>query len=75
MTVRWPRPPALPDPDARLVVVEASAGTGKTFFLEHRIADLVIAAGATIEQVLVVTFTEKATRELRHRIRDLLEGK
>jgi len=71
--VRWPRPPALPDPSARRVVVEASAGTGKTFFLEHRLADLVIAAGATLDQILVVTFTEKATRELRARIRDLLD--
>jgi exodeoxyribonuclease V beta subunit len=71
--VRWPRPAALPDPGARRVVVEASAGTGKTYFLEHRLADLVIAAGATLDQVLVVTFTEKATRELRARIRDLLD--
>jgi exodeoxyribonuclease V beta subunit len=71
--IRWPRPPALPDPGTRRVVVEASAGTGKTFFLEHRVADLVIAGGATLDQILVVTFTEKATRELRARIRDLLD--
>jgi exodeoxyribonuclease V beta subunit len=70
--VRWARPATLPDPAARLVVVEASAGTGKTFFLEHRLADLIIAGGATLDQVLVVTFTEKATRELRARIRELL---
>jgi exodeoxyribonuclease V beta subunit len=70
--VRWARPAQLPDPAARLVVVEASAGTGKTFFLEHRLADLIVAGGATLDQVLVVTFTEKATRELRGRIRELL---
>jgi exodeoxyribonuclease V beta subunit len=68
----YPRPPGLPPADRRLLVVEASAGTGKTFFLEHRVADLVLAAGATIDQVLLVTFTEKATAELRARIRALL---
>ncbi len=63
------RPPILPDPRDRLLVVEASAGTGKTYFLEHRVIDLILAAGATIDQLLVVTFTEKATAELRARIR------
>ena len=55
----------------RLQVVEASAGTGKTYVLEHRVIDLVL-AGATIDQILLVTFTEKATAELRLRIRALL---
>lgn len=66
------RPPILPPPDARLLVIEASAGTGKTYFLEHRVIDLLLAAGATIDQILVVTFTEKATAELRARIRGKL---
>ena len=68
----WPRPRDLPPADVRLCVVEASAGTGKTFFLEHRVADLIL-AGASIDQLLVVTFTEKATAELRQRLRGLLE--
>jgi exodeoxyribonuclease V beta subunit len=58
---------------ARLVVVEASAGTGKTFFLEHRVVDLILGAGAELPQILLVTFTEKAVAELRMRIRDLLD--
>src|SRR3954470_7841535 len=66
------RPAALPPPDARLVVVEASAGTGKTFFLEHRVVDLIL-AGAELGQILLVTFTDKAVAELRLRIRDLLD--
>jgi ATP-dependent exoDNAse (exonuclease V) beta subunit len=66
------RPPALPAADTRLVVVEASAGTGKTFFLEHRVVDLVL-AGAELGQILLVTFTEKAVAELRLRIRDVLD--
>ena len=52
-------------------VIEASAGTGKTFLIEHRVLQLV-ARGASIDSILVVTFTEKATAELRRRIRALL---
>ena len=66
------RPPALPAAEATLVVVEASAGTGKTFFLEHRVVDLIL-AGAELGQILLVTFTDKAVAELRLRIRDLLD--
>ncbi|MBK7536013.1 MAG: UvrD-helicase domain-containing protein [Myxococcales bacterium] len=72
--VVWhPRPAVLPAPHHRLVVVEASAGTGKTYFLEHRVVDLILQAGAELPQILVVTFTEKATTELRRRIHDLVD--
>ena len=70
--LRVARPASLPPPHAALVVVEASAGTGKTFFLEHRVVDLVL-AGAELGQILLVTFTDKAVAELRLRIRDLLD--
>jgi exodeoxyribonuclease V beta subunit len=53
-------------------VVEASAGTGKTFLIERRVVDLVLRGGVPIDQVLLVTFTEKATAELRRRVRGLL---
>jgi exodeoxyribonuclease V beta subunit len=66
------RPESLPPASDRFVVVEASAGTGKTFFLEHRVVDLVL-AGADLSQILLVTFTDKAVAELRMRIRDLLD--
>ncbi|HEX4422950.1 MAG TPA: UvrD-helicase domain-containing protein [Kofleriaceae bacterium] len=66
------RPAALPPAGAKLVVVEASAGTGKTFFLEHRVVDLIL-AGAELGQILLVTFTDKAVAELRLRIRDVLD--
>lgn len=69
----YPRPEVLPDPQHRLVVVEASAGTGKTYFLEHRVVDLILQAGAELPQILIVTFTEKATTELRRRIHDLVD--
>jgi len=53
-------------------VIEASAGTGKTFTLEHLVLDLIINRTAKIEEILVVTFTEAATRELRERVRALI---
>lgn len=55
------------------VVVEASAGTGKTFALENIFQKLVCGSDAGIESILLVTFTEKAAAELRERIRSRLE--
>ncbi len=52
----------------RLSVVEASAGTGKTYAIEHLVLERIL-SGVPLERILVVTFTEKATREMRHRIR------
>ncbi len=60
-------------PADRHAVIEASAGTGKTYTLEHLIVREVC-AGTPIERLLVVTFTEKATDELRRRVRAELEA-
>ncbi|HEY8039362.1 MAG TPA: UvrD-helicase domain-containing protein [Polyangiaceae bacterium] len=57
----------------RHALLEASAGTGKTFTLEHLVVELVLSGEVTLDQVLVVTFTEKATNELRVRVRAKLE--
>ncbi len=57
----------------RHTVIEASAGTGKTHAIEYLVLDLLLRTSASIEEILVVTFTEKATAELRGRIRTLLE--
>lgn len=68
----WERPRVL---DALALdahaIIEASAGTGKTYTLEHLVLELV-AAGAPIEEILVVTFTDKATREMKLRVRKRL---
>jgi exodeoxyribonuclease V beta subunit len=70
--VRYRIPDALRSmPITGRFVVEASAGTGKTFLIEHRVLQL-LAAGVPIDSILVVTFTEKATAELRGRIRALI---
>jgi exodeoxyribonuclease V beta subunit len=53
-------------------LVEASAGTGKTFTLATLAVRLVVERGLRIGQVLAVTFTEAATQELRRRIRERL---
>ncbi|HEU5056394.1 MAG TPA: UvrD-helicase domain-containing protein, partial [Kofleriaceae bacterium] len=71
--VRYPMPPAIAAMDVRgHHAVEASAGTGKTWLIERRVVDLVLRGGAAIDQILLVTFTEKATAELRRRVRALL---
>jgi exodeoxyribonuclease V beta subunit len=59
-------------PRDRHVVIEASAGTGKTYTLEHLVVDLLLTEEVTLENILVVTFTEKATTELRARVRALI---
>ncbi len=53
--------------------LEASAGTGKTFTIEHLVVRLLLETELTLEQILVVTFTRAATRELKERIRANLE--
>jgi ATP-dependent exoDNAse (exonuclease V) beta subunit len=55
------------------LVVEAAAGTGKTTELVARIVRLVATGKATIDQIVAVTFTEKAAGELKLRIREELE--
>ena len=53
-------------------LIEASAGTGKTFTIENLVARLVSEKGIGIDNILIVTFTEKATGELKCRIRERL---
>jgi len=50
-------------------LIEASAGTGKTYTIEGLFLRLILEKQLLIDQVLVVTFTKAATEELRDRIR------
>ncbi|MGV8961629.1 MAG: UvrD-helicase domain-containing protein [Stenotrophomonas sp.] len=54
-------------------LIEASAGTGKTFTLATLFTRLVVEKQLRIGRILAVTFTEAATQELRKRIRQRLQ--
>jgi len=54
------------------VVIEASAGTGKTFSLAGAVVRHVVDTDIAMSEVLVVTFTNDAADELRERIRGQL---
>ncbi len=49
-------------------VIEASAGTGKTYTIIQLVLRLLIEEQLPLERILLVTFTDKATNELRNRI-------
>lgn len=55
------------------MVVEAAAGTGKTSELVQRITTVLAAGRAFIDEIIAVTFTEKAAGELKLRLRSELE--
>lgn len=57
----------------RHCVIEASAGTGKTFTIEHLVIEILLNTDTRLDQILAVTFTEKAAAELRARIRASIE--
>ena len=56
------------------LLVEASAGTGKTKTLVDRIVSLVLDAGEPLTTVAALTFTEKAAGEMRERLRSRLDA-
>ena len=53
-------------------LIEASAGTGKTYSLIHIVLRLIIEEKIAIDRLLLVTFTKAATAELKQRVRNLL---
>ena len=55
------------------VLVMAGAGTGKTHTLVERCLDRIAREGASLDEILVVTFTEAASAEMKQRLRAALE--
>ncbi|HJX34890.1 MAG TPA: UvrD-helicase domain-containing protein [Desulfatiglandales bacterium] len=54
------------------LLIVAGPGTGKTMTLTHRIVHMIRSNTAKPEQILALTFTNKATGEMRDRIDSLL---
>ena len=75
----FPAPPSTPMPfevtgplPRSTTLLEASAGTGKTFTIAALTARYIAEAKTPIDKLLVITFTRMATGELRERVRDRL---
>jgi ATP-dependent helicase/nuclease subunit A len=73
---------AISDADARerirtsldeSLIVEASAGTGKTTELVKRLVEVLASGRAAIERIAAVTFTNKAAGEMKLRLREELD--
>ncbi len=58
----------------RHLIVTAGAGTGKTSLLIERYVALLRHERASVEQIVAITFTEKAAAEIRMRLRDRLDA-
>ncbi len=54
------------------IIVSAGAGSGKTAVMIARIADKLINGGATLDEMLIVTFTRSAAADMRYKLAEKL---
>ena len=66
-------PPAVTLPLTGHHLIEASAGTGKTWTLTGVMLRLIVQAGQPCEKIIATTFTRSAAAEMRQRIRERLQ--
>ncbi|MFO7559695.1 MAG: UvrD-helicase domain-containing protein [Desulfobacterales bacterium] len=57
------------------LLIVAGPGTGKTLTLTHKIAYCILEKGVPADHILAVTFTNKASQEMKGRLMRLLKGK
>ena len=57
-------------PSDRNIIVEAGAGTGKTTLLAHRLCYLILGKNIKIDEIVALTFTDKAAAEIKLRLMD-----
>jgi len=74
MTPSEPHDQVIGLPLSGVHLVEASAGTGKTFTLTAWLLRLLLESGVPLRELLVVTFTRAATAQLRDRVRRRLRS-
>lgn len=57
------------------MLVLAGPGSGKTFTITHRVCHLIETYGVNPSNILVVTFTKAAAREMKERFENLMDGR
>ncbi len=61
--------------DAHTICVDAGAGSGKTRVLIARLVDLIERKGVQLDEIVAITFMEKAAAEMKARLRDAFRKK